>query len=90
MTDKIPEAVNEFIKVNATSLNQLGFGGVMGLCSGMAFRRVGRAFGVVVGLGFMGAQAAQSTGYLDIDWNKVKDDAIKPLDTVRVTSRKRK
>jgi len=55
----------------------------MGYCSGMAFRRVGRALGVVIGVGFMGVQAAAASGYIDVDWNKVKDDAIKPFDTVR-------
>ena len=84
MTDKLPEEVTLFIKANMPAAEQLGFGGVMGYCSGMAFRRVGRAFGVVIGLGFMGAQVAASSGYVDINWNKVKDDAIKPFDTVRV------
>lgn len=84
MTDKIPEQMTAFLKANSETMNQLGFGGVMGYCSGMAFRRVGRAFGVVLGLGFMGAQAAAATGYIDIDWNKVKTDAIKPFDTVRI------
>lgn len=54
----------------------------MGYFSGMAFRRVGRAVGVVIGLGFMGLQTAKSMGYIDVDWTKIKDDAIKPLDTV--------
>jgi len=30
----------------------------------------------------MGLQTAKSMGYIDIDWNKIRDDAIKPLDTV--------
>lgn len=81
--DKIPDQVSEIIKANGPAMNQLGFGGVMGYCSGMAFRRVGRVVGVVIGVGFMGAQAAAASGYVDIDWNKVKDDAIKQIDTVR-------
>jgi hypothetical protein len=35
--------------------------------------------------GFMGMQTAKNMGYIDVDWNKIKDDAIKPLDTVRIT-----
>ena len=84
MTDKIPDQVTEFIKANAPVANQLGFGGIMGYCSGMAFRRVGRVFGVVLGIGFMGAQAAAASGYIEIDWDKVKNDAIKPFDTVSI------
>ena len=30
-------------------------------------------------------QTAKNMGYIDVDWNKIKDDAIKPLDTVRIT-----
>lgn len=82
MADKIPDQMSEFIKANAPALNQLGFGGIMGYCSGMAFRRVGKAVGVMAGLGFMGVQAAVASGYVDVDWNKVKNDAIKPFDTV--------
>lgn len=52
----------------------------MGYCSGMAFRRVGKAFGVVIGIGFMGLQGAASMGYIDVDWNKISKDAMKPLD----------
>jgi uncharacterized membrane protein (Fun14 family) len=85
MTDKIPDQVSEFIKANAPVANQLGFGGIMGYCSGMAFRRVGRVFGVVLGIGFMGAQAAAASGYIEIDWDKVKNDAIKPFDTVSIS-----
>ena len=55
----------------------------MGYCSGLAFRKASRAAAVVIGVGFMGLQAAKSYGYIDVDWNKVKDDAIKPLDAVR-------
>eukprot|EP00934_Nitzschia_sp_Nitz4_P007017 Nitzschia sp. Nitz4//scaffold3_size479765//209991//210438//NITZ4_000088-RA/size479765-augustus-gene-1.565-mRNA-1//1//CDS//3329550722//7007//frame0 len=81
MADKIPEQVEAYIKENSAALNQMGFGGVMGLCSGMAFKRVGKAVGVVIGLGFMGVQAAASEGYIDVDWMKVKESAIKPFDT---------
>ena len=55
----------------------------MGYCSGMAFRRVGKALGVVIGIGFIGVQTAASMGYINVDWNKIRDDAIKPLDAVR-------
>lgn len=52
----------------------------MGYCSGLAFRKASRFAAVVIGVGFMGLQGAKSLGYIDIDWNKIKDDAIKPLD----------
>jgi hypothetical protein len=30
-------------------------------------------------------QTAKSMGYIDVDWSKIRDDAIKPLDTVSMT-----
>jgi uncharacterized membrane protein (Fun14 family) len=83
MADKLPDAVTELLERSGPALNQVGFGGVMGYCSGMAFRKVGKAVGVVIGIGFIGVQAAASSGYLQVDWEKIKGDAIKPLDTVR-------
>mmetsp|Transcript_44389 Transcript_44389/g.128318 ORF Transcript_44389/g.128318 Transcript_44389/m.128318 type:complete len:124 (-) Transcript_44389:44-415(-) len=80
MADKLPNDLTKFIEANMPMMNQLGFGGVMGYCSGMAFRKVGKAVGVVIGLGFMGTQAAAASGYINVDWEKVKGDAIKPLD----------
>jgi len=74
------DIVQQFIDKNSDSFGQIGFGGVMGYCSGMAFRRVGKFVGLVIGVGFMGMQTAKNMGYIDVDWNKIKDDAIKPLD----------
>jgi uncharacterized membrane protein (Fun14 family) len=81
---KMPSSdpVIEMLERAKPAIEQLSFGGMMGFCSGMAFRRVGRAFGVVIGVGFMGIQAASSAGYLEVDWEKIKVDVIKPLDVV--------
>jgi len=76
------DMVQQFVEKNKDALSEISFGGVMGYCSGMAFRRVGKAVGVVVGVGFIGLQTAKSMGYIDVDWNKIRDDAIKPLDKV--------
>ena len=65
-------------------LAQLSFGSVMGYCSGMALKKVGKAVAFVVGIGFVGLQTAVSMGYIDVDWSKVKNDALKPLDIVSI------
>ena len=64
-------------------LSQLGFGSVMGYCSGMALKKIGKAVAFAVGVGFICIQGAVSTGYIDVDWNKVKKDSLSKLDTVR-------
>eukprot|EP00539_Tryblionella_compressa_P006360 CAMPEP_0178764356 /NCGR_PEP_ID=MMETSP0744-20121128/17752_1 /TAXON_ID=913974 /ORGANISM="Nitzschia punctata, Strain CCMP561" /LENGTH=126 /DNA_ID=CAMNT_0020419535 /DNA_START=14 /DNA_END=394 /DNA_ORIENTATION=+ len=74
------DVVQKFIAKNSDALNQIGFGGVMGYCSGLAFRKASRAVAGIIGVGFIGLQTAKSMGYIDVDWNKIRDDAIKPLD----------
>lgn len=63
-------------------LSKLTFGGFMGFCSGYASKKVGKAVAVTVGMGFMALQGLVMLGYIEIDWMKVKDDAIKSIDTV--------
>jgi len=75
------DVVNQFIDKNKDALSEISFGGVMGYCSGMAFRKVGRGVGLVAGVGFIGLQTAKHMGYIDVDWDKIGRDAIKPLDT---------
>mmetsp|Transcript_23194 Transcript_23194/g.64299 ORF Transcript_23194/g.64299 Transcript_23194/m.64299 type:complete len:127 (-) Transcript_23194:1543-1923(-) len=75
------DVVQQLIYKNQASFEQMGFGGVMGYCSGMAFRKAGRFVGVVVGMGFVGLQTMKHFGFVDVNWNKVKDSAIRPLDT---------
>mmetsp|Transcript_48184 Transcript_48184/g.73356 ORF Transcript_48184/g.73356 Transcript_48184/m.73356 type:complete len:124 (-) Transcript_48184:79-450(-) len=62
-------------------ISQLGFGSVMGYCSGMAMKKIGKAVAFAVGVGFIAVQTAVSAGYIDVDWGKVKDDSMKKLDT---------
>jgi uncharacterized membrane protein (Fun14 family) len=64
---------------------KLSVGGVMGWCSGMALKKVGKAVAFVVGLGFVGLQTASYAGYIQLNWKKIGNDAVvKPLDSVRV------
>jgi uncharacterized membrane protein (Fun14 family) len=77
------DAVNEAIEKLKPALSQFSFGGLMGYCSGMAMKKVGKGLAYVVGMGFMALQGAAFMGYIEIDWAKVKQDALKPLDKVR-------
>ena len=64
-------------------VSQLSFGSVMGFCSGYALKKVGKAAAVILGCGFVALQTAVSYGYLQVDWKKISDDAMKPIDAVR-------
>jgi len=74
------DIVQKFLDKNKDAFGNIGFGGAMGYCSGMAFRKVGKFVGFVIGCGFIGLQTAKSHGYIDVDWDKIRGDAIKPLD----------
>jgi FUN14 domain-containing protein 1 len=81
MSGQTPDAVAEFLERSKVAAPAVGFGGVLGYCSGMAFRKAGKVAGVVIGLGFIGVQTAASSGYLEVNWEKVKQDTfIKRLD----------
>eukprot|EP00535_Pseudo-nitzschia_heimii_P008649 CAMPEP_0197178228 /NCGR_PEP_ID=MMETSP1423-20130617/3583_1 /TAXON_ID=476441 /ORGANISM="Pseudo-nitzschia heimii, Strain UNC1101" /LENGTH=130 /DNA_ID=CAMNT_0042627935 /DNA_START=104 /DNA_END=496 /DNA_ORIENTATION=- len=60
---------------------KVSFGSLMGFCSGYALKQVGKIAAVVLGAGFIAVQTAVSYGYIKVDWDKVKDDAIKKVDT---------
>ena len=61
-------------------LANIGFGGVMGYCSGVAFQKVGRALAVVIGTGFVGLQLATGLGYIEVHWDKMVDHAKLTMD----------
>ena len=61
---------------------KISFGSIMGYCSGYALKKIGKAAAVILGCGFIAVQTCVSYGYLEVDWNKVKDDAVKKVDTV--------
>ena len=75
-----PDAVEKLLDKAKPLFAKISFGGVMGYCSGTALKKVGKSLAFVIGCGFIGLQVAVSTGYIDVDWTKVKDDAIKKAD----------
>jgi uncharacterized membrane protein (Fun14 family) len=81
--DPVSSAIDKLKPV----LAKLGFGSIMGYCSGYATKKVGKMAAFAVGVGFIFFQGLVSTGYITIDWNKVKDDAVKKVDTVSLQCR---
>mmetsp|Transcript_2303 Transcript_2303/g.2788 ORF Transcript_2303/g.2788 Transcript_2303/m.2788 type:complete len:124 (+) Transcript_2303:66-437(+) len=62
-------------------LAKISLGGVVGYSAGYATKKIGRVVLFVAGVGFMVSQSLVYAGYLEIDWMKVTDDAIKSVDT---------
>ncbi len=59
---------------------QLGVSGCVGVCCGVAFKRIGKGIAFAIGLTFTGLQTLSYFGYIKIDYNKVARDANKVLD----------
>jgi uncharacterized membrane protein (Fun14 family) len=78
-----PDAVEGALDSLKPLVTKVSLGGVMGYCSGMALKKVGKALAFVVGLGFVAVQSAAYAGYIQVNWGKIADDSIvKPLDSV--------
>eukprot|EP00301_Raphidiophrys_heterophryoidea_P025627 c8647_g1_i1.p1 GENE.c8647_g1_i1~~c8647_g1_i1.p1 ORF type:complete len:186 (+),score=62.61 c8647_g1_i1:157-714(+) len=58
----------------------LTFGGIMGFCSGVALKKVGKVMIVLAGGVFAMFQLAANAGYVDIHWEKVQADFKKTMD----------
>ena len=82
MSGKKSDPVSEAIELARPHLGKLSFGGIVGYCSGAAAKKVGKALAVLGGLAFIAIQSAAYSGYVDVDWNKIQDDAIAQIDTV--------
>lgn len=65
-------------------LSKLSFGMFAGYTSGYATKKIGKIAAVLVGVSFIFLQSLAAAGYIEIDWLKVQDTAVKKMDTVRV------
>jgi uncharacterized membrane protein (Fun14 family) len=63
-------------------IGKLTFSGIMGYTTGYAAKTISKAAAFMVGIGFIGLQGLNYYGYINIDWGKVKDDAVKKADAV--------
>ncbi|KAF9177359.1 hypothetical protein BGZ51_008861 [Haplosporangium sp. Z 767] len=50
------------------STKELSFGTAMGVCSGFLFKKLGKMFLLVAGLGFVSLQMLANSGYIQVNW----------------------
>jgi len=75
--DKLIDIIVEsFTKV----AGKLGFGGVLGFCTGYAAKQVTKAVAVVVGVLFVVLQTLAHYGFIDVKWDQVKAKIVKVFD----------
>lgn len=61
-------------------LTKIGFGTIMGYCSGLVMKKVSQSIGIILGTTFIGLQIAVSMGYIDVKWDKVSDGVQAKID----------
>ncbi|KAF9578266.1 FUN14 domain-containing protein 1, partial [Lunasporangiospora selenospora] len=59
-------------KGSLINTKEISFGGAMGLCSGYLFKKLGKMFLLVAGLGFVSLQLLANTGYIQVNWVKIE------------------
>jgi len=74
------DPVIDYINTAVPYVEKIGFGGFMGMCTGIALKRIGKGIAVVIGVGFLALQGLSYYGYVTIDYNKARDDVIKMVD----------
>ncbi|KAG0042249.1 hypothetical protein BGZ83_000729 [Gryganskiella cystojenkinii] len=74
-TTRLPHDKDPFINTK-----ELSFGAAMGLCSGYLFKKLGKMFLLVAGLGFVCLQMLSNSGYIRVDWSKLENTFKSQLD----------
>jgi len=75
------DAIDSALEKLKPVVSKLTIGSIIGYCSGAATKKVGKAIAIVMGVGFMIVQSAVYSGYVAVDWKKVKKDAVSKVDT---------
>ncbi|KAF9933781.1 hypothetical protein BGZ67_004152 [Mortierella alpina] len=55
-------------KDSMVNTKELSFGTAMGVCSGFLFKKLGKMFLLVAGLGFVSLQMLANAGYIQVNW----------------------
>jgi uncharacterized membrane protein (Fun14 family) len=82
--NKPDDAIERALEQLKPILSKLSFGMFAGYTSGYATKKIGKVAAVLVGVGFIFLQSLAAAGYIEIDWLKVQDTAVKRMDIVSV------
>ncbi|CAM9834260.1 unnamed protein product [Ectocarpus sp. 6 AP-2014] len=66
------DEVTKLIDKYGDRIGEVGFGGVVGFCSGYAMMKVGKAIAFVIGVGFIVVQGLNYSGVVTIKWEKAE------------------
>ena len=67
----------------APLLQKLTFSSILGYCSAITAKRIGKSIAFAVGLGFVVCQGLVYKGFVTVDWKRVETSVAHAVDTVR-------
>jgi FUN14 domain-containing protein 1 len=79
LDEELTKAETVLITGPAMIVSRLGFGGVLGFCSGYAIKQASKALAVVVGSAVVLLQSMQYFGYIEVKWDKIQKDTMRSL-----------
>lgn len=79
LDEELSKAETALLTGPAMIVARLGFGGVLGFCSGYAIKQASKALAVVVGSAVVLLQTMQYFGYIEVKWQKIQRDSMRAL-----------
>jgi len=79
LDEELSKAETVLLSGPAMVVARLGFGGVLGFCSGYAIKQASKALAVVVGSAVVLLQTMQYFGYIEVKWQKIQKDTMKAI-----------
>ncbi|KAK3827994.1 MAG: FUN14 family-domain-containing protein [Benniella sp.] len=78
-----PPARNPLDKDSFLRSKEISFGSAMGVCSGYLFKKLGKMFVLVAGLGYVTLQMLANAGYIQVNWMLIESRFNDKLDLDR-------
>lgn len=75
-----PATADSLLELSWPILKNLGFSGLVGVATGVAFKAVGKVLALLFGTMFAMLQVGVYLGYVTVDWSRVHKDVLSFLD----------
>lgn len=72
---------NDILSQYRPLIQQFSLSSILGYCSAVSAKRIGKALAFIGGLGFVCLQAMVHKGYITVDWKKIEKSVADVVDT---------
>lgn len=78
--DDDEDGLGAILAASKPFLKKLSFSSLMGYCSAVTTKTVGKGVAFCVGLGFVFIQTLVFKGFINVDWKKVEEKVVEAVD----------